>query len=253
MRYPALAIETTGQHASVALKDENGQIYFEQLEEKLNHLKGLIPLMEKVLDSGNLNIKDVQTIAVSQGPGSFTGIRIGISTVRSIAQITGAKIIGVPTLETFVFNDPAYRGLVCPIFDARMEQMYAGAYILEENKINTVIKTDAYDPADYFALLTELISRNASVFKYGIDLKFFGDGLPVFENQIIHWQGKMMNKFFSDFSMEIATENTTQRATSVMEWAELLGKEEDYNKIMPVYIRKAEAQRRLDEKNACRD
>ena len=252
MTYPILAIDTTGQFASVSLRIEKGdEIHTESLNEKLNHLKGLLPLMDKLLTGFGLNIKDIKTIAVSQGPGSFTGIRIGISTVRAIAQITGAKVIGVPTLETFVYNDPFYRGIVCPVFDARMKQIYSGAFILNENKINILIKTDSYVPMDYYALLSKLVDDNAQTFENSLDFKFFGDGVDVFKDEIKHWGGKMRKDFFSDFSLSFEKNNKLQLASSVLQWAENFGQEKDYFSLLPIYVRKAEAQRKLDEKNAC--
>lgn len=252
VKYPLLAIETTGSFASVALKDAEGKVHNMTMTEKLNHLKGLLPLIDYACGAAKIDIKEVKNIAVSQGPGSFTGIRIGISTVRSIAQITGAKVIGVPTQEAFVYNNPAYGGIVCPIFDARMEQMYAGAFVLNDNKIQNLVKTDAYAPQEYFARLEDLLkSRNQ--FDPPLDFKFFGDGLPVFKEDIIHWSGRMAKNYFAGFSYTTEEENPTQLATSVLKWADNFGTPIDYTDLYPVYIRKAEAQRRLDEKNACRE
>lgn len=251
MEYPLLAIETTGMFASVALKDENGKVYTRSLEEKLNHLKGLLPLVDHVLTQAGLAIGDVKTIAVSHGPGSFTGIRIGISTVRSIAQITGAKVIGVPTLETFVYNNPLYGGIVCPVFDARMEQMYAGAFISRNREIHTLVAADAYSPREFLSELTKLLDSHSSKFDMPLDFLFFGDGLPVFEQDIIHWGGTIKKEYFTGFSMDFEREYALQTATSVLKWADRFGEPIDYTQLYPVYIRKAEAQRRLDEQNGC--
>lgn len=251
MNYPLLAVETTGPFASVALKDAQGNIHSQMLEEKLNHLKGLLPLTDKVLKSAQLEISQVKTIAVSQGPGSFTGIRIGISSVRSLAQITGAKVIGVPTLETFVYNNPMYRGIVCPMFDARMEQMYAGAFILKDGKVNTLVATNSYPPAEYFNLLSKVIDENSKKFGTPLDFRFFGDGLGIFEQNIIHWSARLKKDYFNGFSLEMEETNKLQNARSALKWAEAYGQEKDFYEIYPIYVRKAEAQRRLDEKNGC--
>lgn len=253
MTYPILAVETTGPLASVALKTKkDGRVFTEGLTEKLNHLKGLIPLMDELLKGANIEIGDVKTIAVSEGPGSFTGIRIGISTVRAIAQITGAKVISVPTLETFVYNDPLYGGIVCPIFDARMEQMYSGAFALEGRKIETLIPTGAYSSADYFSKMTKLLDSGSNLQSRPLDFKFFGDGLEVFDSDIVHWGGRIAKEHFTGFSYEYAGVDRLQVATSVLKWAETFGTEINYDQLLPVYLRQAEAQRRLDEKNACK-
>jgi tRNA threonylcarbamoyladenosine biosynthesis protein TsaB len=244
-----LAIETTGAFASVAVRDSHGNVYADGLNERLNHLKGLLPLLDKLLEKADLSINDIGTIAVSQGPGSFTGIRIGISTVRALAQITGAKVIGVPTLETFVYNLPEYRGVVCPIFDARMEQMYAGAFMLDNNKIQTLIETGAYNSNEFLNRLTELIEGADGRLKHQEEIRFFGDGLKVFHTAIENWAKDMHTKTLGKFNYEIVDANVLQRATSVLLWAENFGRRTDYKELFPTYVRKAEAQRRLDEQS----
>ena len=267
MKYPVLAIETTGLLASVALRsDEAGNIYSEGLTEKLNHLKGLLPLTDKVLVRAGLNINDIKTIAVSHGPGSFTGIRIGISTVRAIAQMTGAKVIGVPTLEAFIYNLPDLGGIVCPVFDARMNQLYGGAFVLENNRaqyrdaedmINTLIKTDSYSGADFCGRLTGVAENLANrqtqdaTLTEKPEFRFFGDGLDVFRDDINNW-GESLTKKIRGFSFTFEENNNLQLATSVLKWAENFGHEKGYEELFPVYVRKAEAQRKLDEKNAGR-
>lgn len=251
MNYPLLAIDTTGPFASVALKDSQGNIHQKILEEKLNHLKGLLPLTDTVLKSAELTLGQVKTMAVSQGPGSFTGIRIGISSVRAIAQVTAAKVIAVPTLETFVYNNPAYRGVVCPIFDARMEQMYAGAFVLKDNKIQTLVKTNSYPPAEYFNLLSKVLDNYFEKSGMPLDFRFFGDGLSVFEQDIIHWEGRMKKDYFNGLSLNFEETHKLQTAESVLKWAEEYGEAKDFYEIYPDYVRKAEAQRKLDEKNDC--
>ena len=247
MKYPILAIETTGQFASVALKDTKGFIHSEGLTEKLNHLKGLLPITEKLLDDAGLDIRDIKTFAVSEGPGSFTGIRIGISTVRALAQITGAQVIGVPTLEAFVFNVPNYKGIVCPVFDARMSQLYGGAFTLEGNKINSLIKTGAYSVKDYCGLLTDIVEENRVTKDFPFEYRFFGDGIDVFRDYLSEW-GESLRISDTDILYGYEQRNRMQIAASVLKWAEDYGEEKDYSMLLPVYVRKAEAQRRLDEK-----
>lgn len=255
MEYPLLAVETTGAFASAVLKNEDGEIFAESFEEKLNHLKGLLPLVQKVLKAAGREIGEVRTIAVSHGPGSFTGIRIGISTVRAVAQVTGAKVIGVPTLETFVYNDSGYDGIVCPVFDARMDQMYAGAFIKDAGRIETLIPSGAYSPAAFLKGLAKLAAGHSEYPKKPggpLEVMFFGDGLQVFEPDIIHGVNTIKSEYPDRISVRFAKDSRTQTAGSVLRWAESFGSPIEYNGLYPVYVRKAEAQRRLDEKNACK-
>src|SRR5659263_433941 len=141
-----LAIETTGAAASVALINEKGVVTSEATAERLNHLQNLMLMTEKLLGNSKLSIGDVSCIGVSEGPGSFTGIRIGVSTARALSQALNIPIISVPTLKTFVYNIDYYKGIICPIFDARRNQVYSGAYVWDEEGINITEKMqgDAY-------------------------------------------------------------------------------------------------------------
>ena len=124
-----LGIETTGPFCSAAILD--GDDIEERLsEEKLNHLTALTPMIEELLSCGGFRLTDMDAIAVSAGPGSFTGIRIGVSTGRGLNQVSGVPLISVPTL--FAFGCSEYEGnkmgTVCPLLNARRGQVYAGAY-----------------------------------------------------------------------------------------------------------------------------
>ena len=123
-----LAIETTGLKASVAIIDENMRVWKAESDRKLSHLQNLIPLIGDLLEKSKLTLDDITHIAVSEGPGSFTGIRIGIATGKALAQALKLPMISVPTLKSFAWNVPDFDGLICPIFDARRDQVYAGAY-----------------------------------------------------------------------------------------------------------------------------
>ncbi len=123
-----LAIETTGAEASVAVINDEGEVFMETSDKKMSHLQNLMPMMDILLKNRGLTIGDINCIAVSEGPGSFTGIRIGVSSARALAQALGIMTVGVPTLKSFLYHVPDYRGIVCPILDARRNQVYGGAY-----------------------------------------------------------------------------------------------------------------------------
>lgn len=239
-----LAIETTGAAASVALIDEEGFITYEASSERLNHLKNLMLMTAKLLEKSKLAIGDVSCIAVSEGPGSFTGIRIGVSTARALAQALNIKIISVPTLESFAYNIDNYKGFVCPIFDARRNQVYSGSYVWNEEGTNIIekIKGDAYSIQEIFQEL-EKYSANQDT-----EVMFFGDGILVYENQILKWSEKVCD---SGLKVIFAPESSRyQNAASTARMALELYKQkkaDDYENIKPVYMRKAEAQRKLDE------
>ena len=86
-----LALETTGAHASAAIIDEKGTVFEKRSEEVLNHLQSLLPMVKELLEENKLQLDDMTVIAASKGPGSFTGIRIGVSSARALAQALGKR------------------------------------------------------------------------------------------------------------------------------------------------------------------
>ena len=254
-----LAIETTGPICSVILRRKDGRIFYRASEEGLMHLTSLLPIIRGILEEAGLAPANLSRIAVSSGPGSFTGIRIGVATVRAIAQTLNIPVIKVPTLETFVYlnlseSEPEEKEntycIVCPIFDARRNQVYSGAYLAEEDgRIMTLVKGSAYDPEEYFCSLDASIkafrklTNRIDSNKTKIVCRFMGDGLQVFSEQIEAFRLKI-----SDYGEKVEIAEKVQDAKAVLSWAEAQGVPIDYKGLSPIYMRKAEAQRRLDEK-----
>ena len=103
-----LAIETTGPYGSTALLDEKGNVLgCEVSRETMSHLKDLIPMVDTMLKKCGVSKDQIDLLAPSVGPGSFTGIRIGVSTARALCQALGIKAVPVPTLEAFCFKESA--------------------------------------------------------------------------------------------------------------------------------------------------
>jgi tRNA threonylcarbamoyladenosine biosynthesis protein TsaB len=236
-----LAIETTGAEASVAVINEKGEVFMEASDQKLNHLQNLMPMTDILLQKRGMSIDDVDYIAVSEGPGSFTGIRIGVSSARALAQALELETISVPTLESFLYNVPEYRGVVCPIFDARRSQVYGGAYQWAgEGEYREVVEGAAYD-------LNELLEKLEAAAKD--EITFFGDGIASYKEQILKWQDSSLNTnirvLFAEDDVKL------QKASSVARLALenfKAGKVKSLYDLKPVYMRKAEAERKLEEK-----
>ena len=237
-----LAIETTGAAASAALINEEGIVTFQESAERLNHLQTLMIMTEKLLRESKLSIGDITCIAVSEGPGSFTGIRIGVSTARALGQALNLETISVPTLKAFAYNLEGYKGIVCPLFDARRDQVYAGAYQWNEKttEVLEIVKGDAILIQELFEKLEKVAS--------GQEILFFGDGIKAYESQISRWTEMMNGK---GVKVVLAAENIRfQKASSVARlglelWNQ--NKTTDFEGLKPVYMRKPEAQRKLEE------
>ncbi|NPV03303.1 MAG: tRNA (adenosine(37)-N6)-threonylcarbamoyltransferase complex dimerization subunit type 1 TsaB [Syntrophaceae bacterium] len=123
-----LAIDTATRAAGVALlRDERvlAEYFFEL---SVHHSETVLPALQWGLRLAGIGIGDVDLIALTMGPGSFTGLRIGASTVKGLALATGTPVVGVSTLEALAYNAAGFTGLVCPLLDARKGEVYGALY-----------------------------------------------------------------------------------------------------------------------------
>ena len=249
-----LAIETTGSEASVAVINEKEEVFMETSDEKMNHLQNLMPMVDNLLQKRGMVIDDLDYIAVSEGPGSFTGIRIGVSTARALAQALSLPTIGVPTLQSFLYHVPEYRGIICPIFDARRNQVYGGAYRWGgAGQSEEVVPGGAYDLHELLEKLEEKVMAEKKTKELGMsekvdEITFFGDGIPPCREKILKWQDSSLN---DNIRVSFAENDIMlQKASSVARLALVLcravGGKSLYD-LKPVYMRKAEAERKLEE------
>lgn len=123
-----LAMDTSGPSLSVALTAQ-GKLLYECIQQNgLTHSDSLMPLVDRALTAGGLTPAQVDCYAVVTGPGSFTGVRIGVTTAKSLAHATGKPVAGVSALEVMAAGVPFFEGAVCPMQDARAGQVYCAAY-----------------------------------------------------------------------------------------------------------------------------
>lgn len=241
-----LAIETTGANASVAIINEKNHISEEISDRKLSHLQSLMPMVDNLLEKCQLSIADITHIAISEGPGSFTGIRIGMAAGKALAQALNLPVISVPTLGSFCFNVTDFKGLICPLFDARRKQVYGGAYYRDGNSCAQAIADDAWDLEDFLFKVQEYSKEKS------MELLFFGDGAEVYKEAIRQW-ALSQNRLLPNDDMSRIMANagqSRQRAASIAAAAlkkALEGDTISCDRIKPVYLRKAEAERKLQQ------
>ena len=129
-----LALESSAKAASVALvRDEEVVAQYSQCC-GLTHSCTLLPMVEDMLKNTGTKIQDVDLMAVSHGPGSFTGIRIGVSTLKGLAWASEKSCVGVSTLEAMAWHGLARGGLICPVMDARRSQVYNALFEIADGK-----------------------------------------------------------------------------------------------------------------------
>lgn len=143
-----LGIDTSGKVASCAVADNEKILCEKILYTKLTHSQVILPMVKEVLDNCALGFDDLDGIAVANGPGSYTGLRIGIAAVKGICM--GAphiKCAGISTLESLAYNCSAFQGKIIPVMKARPKIVYAGEYLSENGSI-TRLSEDRVCPSD---------------------------------------------------------------------------------------------------------
>lgn len=123
-----LAIEASGPVAGCAVLEDGILVADYNVQYKKKHAQSLVPMMDEVKRMLGLDLASVDAIAVSKGPGSFTGLRIGAATAKGAALAMGKPVIPVPTVDSIAWNLYGTRGLICPLMDARRQQVYTGIY-----------------------------------------------------------------------------------------------------------------------------
>lgn len=229
-----LAIEASAVVCSVAVSDGETILGEYTVNNKKTHSQMLLPMIKSVMDSLSLTMEDIDVVACSEGPGSFTGIRIGIATAKGLASPRKIPVCTVPTLEAMAYNLPFCKNTVVPIMDARRNQVYCAAYAWQDGEFEQVLEPAA---KGIDAFLSELENICGS-------FTFVGDGVGAYEGIIKDRLGER-----AAFSKPNAS---LQNASSVCALACRYIKEnklKTYLTAQPVYLRKSQAEREYAEKH----
>lgn len=138
-----LGIDSSAKSASVAITDEKKVISHFYINTGLTHSQTLMPMLENALALAGLSLNDINLFAVNKGPGSFTGVRIGVSAIKGIADIVKKPCVGVSTLESMVYNVTESDCVICCVMDARCNQVYNAIFDVSEGKINRLTEDSA--------------------------------------------------------------------------------------------------------------
>lgn len=228
-----LAIDASGVAASVAILEDENLVSEYMVHYKLTHSQTLLPMIDEVCKMVDVDLTTIDTIAVTSGPGSFTGLRISAGTAKGMALALDIPIVGIPTLDAIANNIPYTENIICPIMDARREQVYTALYrwqgdTLERLTEHLVIHID------------EVIDMIA---KYNKSVIFLGDATMVYKERINDKLGEKAN--FAPPALRL------QRAATVAQ----LGMEEfkkgnttPHMEFAPTYLRPSQAEREYERK-----
>ena len=143
-----LGIETATSVISVALMDDDRLIVEYLINNPKTHSVNLMPLIKNALTEADATPEQFAAIAVSAGPGSFTGLRIGISTAKALAQVWGLPVVGVNTLEAIAYPYTGWKGYFCPVLNARKNEVYAAVYETGDNVLTCRLGPLALTPLE---------------------------------------------------------------------------------------------------------
>ncbi len=219
-----LGIETSTTTGSVAVVSEDGVVAQYSLNIEVTHSERLMSTVDRVLRDTGLAIAEMDGYAVAVGPGSFTGLRIGLAAVKGLAFVSGKPIAAVPTLKALAWNLPYAAHPVCPMLDARKNEVYAATYRFEGTALVHVMAEAALS----LPLLSERISEKT-----------------IFTGEASHLFRKEIATTFGDRALFAPRAAMLPSAAVVAEIGlDMIksGKQSDLDSVTPMYIRRPEAE-----------
>lgn len=230
-----LAIDSSSLVASVAIIDDDIMTAEYTVNFKKTHSQTLLPMIDEITKMVGVDVKTLDAIAVSGGPGSFTGLRIGSATAKGIGLALEIPIIHVPTIDAMAYNFVGNEKLVCPIMDARRNQVYTGIYTFQGEELVIIKEQCAVS-------IEELIGELNTI---GKEVVFAGDGVPVFR--------ELINEKIECPHFFAPPHLNRQRAGAVGTLGGKYfreGKYSDSDNHMPDYLRVSQAERCLNDKSS---
>lgn len=228
-----LAIDTSGPNCSVAVIDEQKIIASFTINIGKTHSETLLPLVDELSKFANLSINDIDVFACCVGPGSFTGIRIGIATIKGFALSLNKPVISVSTLESLTYGIPTFDGLICSVLDARNNNVYAALY---EKDISP--KMIGHYMTDSITDMLEEIKKQER------NVLFIGDGSISYHDQIkqeLSEQAVFAPHYCNEQSAIFVAIAALQKYQN--------NEIENADTLHPLYLKKSQAERQLENKN----
>lgn len=207
-----LAIGTSGKNCTVAISENKKLIKEINITDGLTHSETLLPTIDRILTETNLSLNDMDAYAVSIGPGSFTGIRIGVSTIKGLCLGANKPVIAVPSLLALAYNQKEFDGYIISCIDARNDNVYASIYKNEDRILKQV--------GDYISDNIEVLRERIS----SLDKSY----IIINDTDTFEYASKIAEAAFDLYDQNIVTDGIH---------------------VSPLYLKKSQAERELEEKN----
>lgn len=228
-----LGIDSSGLVASVAVVEDDVMLAEYTVNYKKTHSQTLLPMLKEIADMISLDLASVDAIAVAAGPGSFTGLRIGSATAKGLGLALDKPIISVPTVDGLAYNLYGTEKRICPLMDARRNQVYTGIYEFQGDRLQVI------EPQMAVAV-SEIVSK---INEDGREVVFLGDGVPVYRTFL-----EKEVKVPSSFAPAHANRQRAGAIAALGERYFAAGQMESAAEHKPEYLRLSQAERERQEK-----
>lgn len=222
-----LSVDTSAVCASVAITENEKIISLCSTNAGLTHSRTLLPMIDSALKNSETDLSGIDFFACSAGPGSFTGIRIGVAAIKGLSDATGKKCISVSTLEALAYNLLGQNVIACSVMDARCNQVYCAVFDVSKNTVSRL--------SDDEALKIDELAKKLQKFQKRV--VFVGDGADLCESKIGFEKAPPLLKFQNAASVGICSFKNFSEEKLLSASA-----------LMPVYLRLPQAERELKAK-----
>jgi tRNA threonylcarbamoyladenosine biosynthesis protein TsaB len=221
-------IDTCCNAATAALLDDDRLVAQTVINHGKTHSQIMMSAVEDMFKAAQLSPRDVEAFAAATGPGSFTGVRIGVATAKAMAQAANRPCVAVSTLEALAYSSKMFDGIVAPILDARRNQVYNALFDCKKGEMTRLCD-------DRALALSELLDELSG---YDRDVLFMGDGIFVFEREI-----KERLKDRACFAPKTVSMNLAGGVAAVAAEKYERGETVSYSEMIPSYLRLSQAER----------
>ena len=231
-----LAIDTSSEVCSVAVLEDEDLIIEKNITNELTHSQKLMPMIDDVLKQCSLKLVDFDLLSCCIGPGSFTGVRIGVSTIKAFCDVTNIPVVGIDSLKSLAYNTLSTNiydktNIVCSLIDAKNDNVYCGIYKKENDTLSQLEDLYAKNINDILDILQKYSSSS---------ILFVGDG------SLVH-KYTLSQKFSKTTFVEKGLNNQTATSIGKLAYREYKnGNYGDSNSVTPLYLKKSQAERALE-------
>ena len=230
-----LSIDTASNVCGVSILDNKKSLCFLDTNTGRTHSENLMPMVQEAFEKTNLKLSDMDLLVCDLGPGSFTGIRIGVATVKAFADSLNIPCSGISSLKTLAYNlidDSCESDVVCSIIDCKNDNCYFALYEFKDGVCSNVINPTA-----------DTVEHSLELLKDYSNILFVGDGALIYSDLI-------SNSFDNCHFIDDNSANELNSVSLAMAGYDYFSKNGSDKDLLPLYLRKPQAQRQLEEKLA---